>query len=189
MAFQDTLAELRQDPSVAKLEAGQRLSSAGQTARKTERSLVTSKVATGSGGINTAALSRDTGSTRLAARSIEQVKSPVKAESAGDARSAAKNKLAGRTDEEIQLIFDRNKTAIYNLYNRALRTNPSLQGKVVVKLTIAPNGQVTDIRVVSSELDDNDLERKLTLRIKRFDFGAKAVAGTTISYTMDFFPS
>lgn len=134
-------------------------------------------------------MSRDTGSTQLAARSVEQVKSPVKTVNTKESWREGTTKLAGRTDEEIQLIFDRNKTAIYNLYNRALRTNPALKGKVVVKLTIAPDGQVTDIRVMSSELGDDALERKLMLRIKRFDFGAKAVAATTINYTMDFFPS
>ena len=43
--------------------------------------------------------------------------------------------------------------------------------------------------MVSSELDDPSLERKLVLRIKRFDFGASQVAETTIRYTIDFFPS
>ncbi len=188
MAFQDTLAELRQDSAIAKLESSKQLTSAGQTARTTERSLVTSKLAKGSGGINTAALSRDTGATELVGRSVEKVKSPVKPET-GKSRSNDKNRLAGRTDEEIKLVFDRNKSAIYNLYNRALRANPSLRGTLVIRLTIAPSGEVTSVQLVSSELGDDSLERKLVLRIKRFDFGAKAVAATTVKYTIDLFPS
>ncbi|GAB4358476.1 MAG: hypothetical protein Kow006_26940 [Gammaproteobacteria bacterium] len=189
MAFRDTLAELRQDPSVAKLAGGKRLTTAGKTARKTERSMVTSRVGRSSGGINTARLSRDTGSTQLATRSTEQLKAPTSLKKAAQSKKARQGKLATRTDEEIQLVFDRNKTAIYNLYNRALRTNPAMKGKVVIRLTISPDGKVTNISIVSSELGDQKLERKLVLRVKRFRFEPKNVAATTLNYTMDFFPS
>ena len=188
MAFRDTLAELRQDPSVAKLDGGKRLSTAGKTARKTERSIVTSKVGNSSGGIDAAALSRDTGSTQLATRTTEKLEAPTELKRAAKKRNRS-GKLASRTDEEIQLVFDRNKTAIYNLYNRALRTNPAMRGKVVIRLTISPDGSVTGIEVVSSELGDKKLERKLALRVKRFRFQPKNVASTTLNYTMDFFPS
>lgn len=188
MAFRDTLADLRQDPSVAKFEGGKRLTTAGKTARKTERSMVTSKVGKSSGGINTARLSRDTGSTQLATRSTEKLRSPTSLKKAAK-KKPRPGKLVSRTDEEIQLVFDRNKTAIYNLYNRALRSNPAMKGKVVIKLTIAPDGRVTKISIVSSELEDKKLERKLVLRVKRFQFLPKNVAATTINYTMDFFPS
>lgn len=189
MAFRDALADLREDPSVAKLEGGERLSTAGKTARKTERSMVTSKVGSSSGGINTASLSRDTGSTQLATRSTEQLKAPATLQKTAQQKKTRDGKQASRTDEEIQLVFDRNKTAIYNLYNRALRTNPAMKGKVVIRLTIAPDGEVTSISVVSSELEDEKLERKLVLRVKRFKFESKNVASTTFNYTMDFFPS
>jgi hypothetical protein len=45
---------------------------------------------------------------------------------------------ASRSIEEIKLVFERNKGAIYALYNRALRDDPALQGKVVLELKIAP---------------------------------------------------
>ncbi len=86
-------------------------------------------------------------------------------------------------------MFDRNKAAINNIYNRALRANPTLRGKVVFRLTIAPSGELTRVEVVSSELRDAALERKLVLHIKRITFAAKDVAATTLNYTMDFFPS
>jgi TonB family protein len=96
---------------------------------------------------------------------------------------------ASRSIEDIKLIFDRNKGSIYTLYNRALRDDPTLQGKVVVKLTIAPSGQVLDCQLVSSELRSPDLERKLLVRIKQFDFGARAVDTMVVTYPIDFLPS
>ena len=53
---------------------------------------------------------------------------------------------ASRSIEEIKLVFERNKGAIYAIYNRALREEPSLQGKVVLELKIAPSGEVVDVQ-------------------------------------------
>jgi protein TonB len=86
-------------------------------------------------------------------------------------------------------VFDRNKAAIYALYNRALRDNPQLQGKVVVQLTIAPTGEVTDCKILSSELKSDDLERKLVARIKMFRFDDKDVELITTTKPIEFFPA
>ena len=186
LAMQDSLADLR-DQSVDELRGAKRLSNNGSSARKTERALITSKVGSGSQGIRTAAMSRDTGSTRLAARTATKVKSSI---STTSANSKHKNrKTASRSIEEIQIVFDRNKSSIYSLYNRALRKDPTLQGKLVLSLTIAPSGKVTKIDLVSSELADADLERKLVQRIKMFNFGAKQVDAVTLTYPIDFLPA
>ena len=42
-------------------------------------------------------------------------------------------------------------------------------------MTIAPSGDVTDVRLVSSELGDPELERKLVARVKMFKFETKDV--------------
>jgi len=194
LAMRDSLKALRAEPSAGKLSQGP-LSVAGNDAPKTERSLLTAKVGDGSGGINTSRLSRDTGGgggNGLGGRNVAQVASPIgttDARGAGAGASGNRNKRAGRTDEEIQLVFDRNKSAIYALYNRALREKPTLQGKLVLRLTIAPSGEVLNIGIVSSDLRDADLEQKLTLRVKRFDFGAKDVDTVTVTYPIEFFPS
>ena len=89
----------------------------------------------------------------------------------------------------MRLVFERNKGSIYAIYNRALRDEPGLQGKVVLKLVIAPSGAVVDLRVVSSELKMPDVESKLLARIRTFDFGAKDVNEMSITYPLDFLPS
>ncbi|MDP1690710.1 MAG: TonB family protein, partial [Burkholderiaceae bacterium] len=96
---------------------------------------------------------------------------------------------ASRSIEEIKLVFERNKGAIYALYNRALRDEPALQGKVVVELKISPAGEVIGCRVVSTELKTPELEQKLVARIRQFDFGAKDVDAMVVSWPVDFLPS
>ena len=83
------------------------------------------------------------------------------------ARRSGSSGKASRSREEIELVFDRNKGAIFALYNRALRRDPSLEGKLVLRLTIAPNGTVTMCEIVSSELGDEELERETAQATQR----------------------
>jgi protein TonB len=159
-------------------------------AERNERSMITSSAGTASGGINTAAMSRNTGGTSIAGRNTTRVASPVAGigDPGGASRSGSSGR-ASRSREEIELVFDKNKGAIFALYNRALRKDPSLEGKLVLRLTIAPNGQVTMCEVISSELDDEELERKLVQRVKLFRFDAKDVEAITTTKPIDFFPA
>lgn len=186
LALQDSLADLRDQP-VDELRGARRLSNNATTARKTERSLITSKVGGASAGINTSRLSRDTGSTTLMARTATVVKSSIVKASLN--KKTRKGRNASRSYEDIQIVFDRNKGAIFSLYNRALRSDPSLQGKMVISLTIAPSGKITHIKLISSELGDPELEKKLLRRIKMFNFGAKQADDVTITYPIDFLPA
>jgi periplasmic protein TonB len=160
------------------------------------RSMITSNATGGSGGINTAAYSRDTGGGGLAGRATTLVEGVAGGGGGGGPGGGTGGSLsrggdgkASRSIEEIRLVFERNKGAIYAIYSRALRDDPTLQGKIVLELKIAPSGQVLDCKIVSSELKDTDLERKLLVRIKQLDFGAKDVALMVVTYPIDFLPS
>jgi outer membrane biosynthesis protein TonB len=96
---------------------------------------------------------------------------------------------ASRSLEEIRLVFERNKGAIYAIYNRALRDDPGLQGKLVLQLKIAPSGNLESVVVLNSELKSPELESKLLARIRSFDFGAKDVDTMVVSWPLDFLPS
>ena len=160
-------------------------------AERNERSMITSSAGAASGGINTASMSRNTGGTTIAGRNTTRVDSPVAGigQPGGSASRSGSSGKASRSREEIELVFDKNKGAIFALYNRALRQDPSLEGKLVLRLTIAPNGQVTMCEVVSSELNDAELERKLVQRVKLFRFEAKDVEAITTTKPIDFFPA
>ena len=190
MPFAEDLADLVDQDLLDKVENDRQLSASVGEAVRNERSMITSKVGTASRGINTASMSRNTGGTGIAGRSTTKVASPVAGIGpAGGARRTGSSGKASRSREEIELVFDKNKGAIFALYNRALRVDPSLEGKIVLRLTIAPNGAVTLCEIVSSELGDVDLERKLVQRIKLFRFEAKDVEPITTTKPIDFFPA
>ena len=190
MPFAADLADLVDQELLDKVADDRELSASVGEAVRNERSMITSKVGTASTGINTAAMSRNTGGSGIAGRSTTQVKNPVAGIGpAGGASRTGTSGKASRSREEIELVFDKNKGVIFALYNRALRNDPSLEGKVVLRLTIAPNGQVTLCEVVSSELGNPDLENKLVQRIKLFRFEAKDVEAITTTKPIDFFPA
>jgi len=97
---------------------------------------------------------------------------------------------ASRTDEEIQIVFDRYKSAFYRDYNRTLRINPTLQGKMVLRLTIEPDGSVSMCQLQSTDMDAPDLVTQVVNRVKTINFGPKdGVQAVTISYPIDFLPA
>jgi len=194
LAFSDQLADLREESAMPAVGGIHQLSQNGGQATAPQRSIITSGATQGSGGINTAALSRGTGGSGLGGRSTTQVQSSAaeakrNATAQSSGKGKGKNYKGNRTREEIQTVFDQNKGAVYALYNRALRSDPTLRGKVVLELTIAPDGRVIDCRIVSSELNDSNLEKKLISRVKLFKFAAKDVDTTVVSYPIDFLPS
>ncbi len=190
LALKDSLADLRQNSVATSMKETRALSHAGGQASRTERAVLTSGTTKSSGGIQTASMSRNTGGGALAGRATTQVHSPTGNAPAATVGGKGKGeRQAGRSIEEIQMVFDRNKGAIYSVYNRALRKDPTLQGKVVLQLTIAPSGKVTACKLVSSELHDAALGTKISRRVKLFDFGAKDVETVTITYPSDFLPA
>lgn len=188
LPFAEALADLRSNEAVASVISNSQLSQGSGIAKRTQRAVITSKVAGGSDGIRTSGFSRDTGGGGLNGRDTTTVVSTIGVGGGGGGGSG-RGGAAGRSLEEIEMVFDRNKGAIFALYNRALRKDPALQGKLVLRLTISPDGQVTFCEVVSSELGDAELERKLVMRVKMFRFEAKDVAPFTATKPIDFFPA
>lgn len=200
LAMADQLAELR-DQSLQGLDASRPVSTsrltaqAGTGATGGSSAAFADSASRGSSGIG----STGTGDERrtqsgagLGSRRTTVVEKPVGMGPDKTKPGQDGDKLfAGRTLEEIQLTFDRNKGAFYAIFNRAMRENPNIgQGKIVVSITIAPNGMVTDCKVVSSSFNDADLERKIVQRVMLLNFGPKDVPPFTYpNYPINFMPS
>ena len=87
-------------------------------------------------------------------------------------------------------MFDRHKAALYRLYNRELRRDPTLQGQMVLRLTIEPDGSVSLCELQSTDMKAPQLSAQVVERVRTFDFGAKeGVLALTILYPIDFLPA
>jgi hypothetical protein len=186
LAFQDDLSEMRDSVDVDTLNQAQ-LHRGQSSAATTERSIVTSDLAASSGGIETSALSLDAGGPALSGRETTRVQSTIasKVSKSGESQSG---RLGGRSDESIRLVMDDNKGAIFSIYNRSLRKDPLLQGRLVFEMVIDPSGSVAQITLVSSELADPALTSKILSRISLINFGADDVNSTRVNYSLDFLP-
>jgi periplasmic protein TonB len=185
----DQLAALR-DVDLDKFQKNQQKTTDPGDVSVVSRNIISSKVGGTSGGINAPTSSGlAAGSGSLRGIYTTQVKDPNMGASGQGATRAGGSGKASRSADEIALVFTRNKGAIDAMYARALRDNPALQGKVVLELTIAPSGDITAARIVSSDLGDKEFESKLLARIRLFKFDAKDVATLTATKPIDFFPA
>jgi protein TonB len=198
LALADQFADLR-DHNLTQLDSSRPLrsseSAGGGDTSNDATAAFSSSAANGSGGITTntpGSGQRYPNGTKLDARRTTTVKSPV-----GFGRDTSRpgesgdKLIAGRSIEEIQLTFDRSKAAFYAIFSRAQRDSPGMgAGKIVVSLTIAPDGSVTDCKLVSSSFGDPGLEGKIVQRVKLLNFGAKDVPVFTYpNYPINYLPS
>ncbi len=193
LAFRDKLESIKETPIVASLGAKAQINTDDSAARP-DRSMLTTNAPGTSGGIKLAALSRSVGGGTGDARGAVQGSALTRASSGIRAAGPGNRPLSSgpgpsRTDEEIQIVFDRYKSALYRLYNRELRNDPTLQGKMILRLTIEPDGSVSFCQLHSTDMNAPDLSAQVVGRVKTFDFGAKEVPAVTIVYPIDFLPA
>jgi hypothetical protein len=208
LAFKDSFKDLMDETPVAKLGTEARLSRstprvAGQAVA--QRSLVAMQAQGGaSGGIGNAGISRNIGNgnvDRLGGSGVGKgggygngtgfVTASSSIAGVGESsRPLSDGPGPGRTDEEIQIVFDRYKAALYRIYNRELRKDPTLRGKILLRISIETSGAVSLCKVESTDLASPELVVKIVARIKRFNFGPKeGVPKMTILYPIDFLPA
>jgi TonB family protein len=189
LASLDDLAALRDQVDLDKFAKNQPKTTDPGDVSVVQRSLITSKAGGTSGGISAPTSSGlAAGSGSLNGIRTAQIKDPTLAGGQPSSRPGGSGK-ASRGSDEIALVFTKNKGAIDAMYARALRDNPALEGKVVLEITIAPSGDISAARIVSSELKDPEFEAKLLARIRLFKFEPKDVAPLTATKPIDFFPA
>jgi hypothetical protein len=195
LAFREKLAQIKEAAVVPRLGSQARINNAnGSSGLRPERSMLTTNAPGSSGGIRLASLSRDFGADGGGVRGPMQGTALTQASSSIDAIGPGERPLSdgpglARTDEEIQIVFDRYKSALYRLYNRELRKDPTLQGQMVLRLTIEPNGSVSFCQLHSTDMKAPELVAQVVDRVRTFDFGAKEVPAITIVYPIDFLPA
>jgi hypothetical protein len=194
LAFREKFAGLQEDQALARLGSQAQINNSGDSG-PVERAMLTTNAPGSSGGINLASLSRGVGGSGgnggMARVQVTRVTSGI----GGIGKPGADRPLSGdsvsasRTDEEIQIIFDRYKAALYRLYNKELRKDPALRGQMVLKLTIEPDGSVSFCALQASDMNAPELSAQVVDRVKTINFGAKDVSAITILYPIDFLPA
>lgn len=178
----------------AQVKASIKQGDQGKVAAGHSADILTAGASDGSGGVDAGKYATRAGDSQLGAVDLTAARAALAA--SDEAFEEIKGKTDGKTqdranghlrsEEEISLVFDRHKSQLQSLYNRARRSNPGLRGKLVLAITILPDGSVSAVKVLSSELSDTSLVQKLIARIKNFQFGARDVAVATVTYPIEF---
>jgi hypothetical protein len=215
LAFKEKFASLSQDKVAPRLGAEARHGAADDVGRPSSRSMLATNAPGSSGGINLASLNRSvgggggggggggnggggiggsgaggSGGGGMQGVPVARATSAIASIAGSDRPKARSGPGPSRTDEEIQIVFDRYKASFYRLYNRELRNNPTLKGQMVLRLTIEPDGSVSMCALQSSDMDAPDLAVQVVSRVRSMNFGAKeGVLAVTIVYPIDFLPA
>ena len=153
---------------------------------------ITVNATRGSGGVDASQYAtRASGATTLSTAELASAQAALDASAEAFAKTDVDARNANpraRSEEEVTLVFDRHKGQLQGIYNRARRSNPTLKGKLVLAVTIEPDGSVSGVKVVSSELKDQALVDSLLARIRNFQFGERKVDRITVNYPIEFLP-
>ncbi|MBE0500575.1 MAG: AgmX/PglI C-terminal domain-containing protein [Desulfuromonadales bacterium] len=201
LAFKNSFEELIEETPVAGLGSQARLSKGpgtgtGSGGPRASRSLVAIQGKSGSGGISNVTVSRsisngESGTAgKIGNAGFARVESAVAGLQEEAGRKVSDGPGPARTDEEIQIVFDRYKSTLYRIYNKELRKDPALRGKILLRLTIDPEGMVASCTVEKTDLASSGLVAAIVERVRKFNFGPKkGTPKTTILYPIDFLPA
>ena len=203
LAFRDKLASLAKETPGPRLGKDARYSDAVDRGQNSSPSALTTNAPGSSGGIDASSLRRSVGGGGGGSFpgvggggpgghgvGLEPGRATSPIAPGGDRPLARGGAGPARTDEEIQIVFDRYKAQFYRLYNRELRKDPTLKGQMVLKLTIEPDGSVSMCKLQSSDMNAPALADQVVAIVLTINFGAKeGVQALTISYPIDFLPA
>jgi|GEM_PF-6683188 len=97
------------------------------------------------------------------------------------------SKLSGRTN--FNQVMGEAKNALYTAYEYALNDDPTMIGDVVVRVSVSPSGLVSDVALISSELNNSSLETRLLSLIRKLDFKSGNYNFFQGQYTYSFSPA
>jgi len=92
-----------------------------------------------------------------------------------------------RSPEKITKVLMLHNRAIQDCYKQALKRNPKLKGKVVIRFTVTTNGTVNNADILNSTINVDKMKQCILRRVKRWnDFGYCDSALGDLSYRQTY---
>jgi len=78
--------------------------------------------------------------------------------------------LASRTQESIQRVTDLEGKRLKHVFENWLKRDPTLHGELKIKFVILPSGEVANVSIVSSTMNNSEFDENIVRYIKRWTF-------------------
>lgn len=89
----------------------------------------------------------------------------------------------GKIDKaEVANVFRRRLTAIRYCYEKQLKLNQNLEGKITIRFTIGPAGRITTISVVENSTGDSSIGSCIVSKVQTWRFSPPEEGSVTFSY-------
>lgn len=191
-AMKDDLFAMR-DAFEVKPASTTKLNKATTTEVKVQRKLLASTANTQSAKLSAASTTNTVVSDELSTRNTQQVRlseeEVLASTDTAEAEILAAQKSGQRSEVVLRRTLEANKSRLYARYNRALRKDPFLKGKVLFEIEILPSGKVSKVTIKSSELNNAKLERQLTIILRAIKFSSEKVGTIVTIWSIDFLPN
>ncbi len=135
----------------------------------------------GSGGIDDFLSSMDDEVEEVTLKKKARVNLSTAEKKSGDAEA-----LGYRSDQSVMSVVNSRMGRITWLYEKYLKRQPNLRGKVSVEFTIAANGFVTSVRILESTVNHSQLESDIVNLVKRLKFDPIPSGATTFVFPFHF---
>ena len=96
---------------------------------------------------------------------------------------------AKRDNDAINAIVSSHKASIRMSYEKYLKRDPTLAGKITVRFTIASSGSIALVTVVDNTTGNRDLEQEIIRKIRMWHFEEIPDGDVTVTYPFVFAPA
>ena len=91
-----------------------------------------------------------------------------------------------RSASDIMKVVRQRTPGLRHIYNKHLKKNPGFQGKVTLRFTIAPGGEILNITVVSSTTNYGVFDNEIREAVGRWTFTKIKSGNTTVTIPLTF---
>jgi TonB family protein len=94
--------------------------------------------------------------------------------------------VGARNEQSLYKVLSQNIGRLQYIYEKFLKTNPDIRGKVEVEVTINPDGRIANVVVLSSEIPLQEFQQQIRDAIRRWKYEAIAQGQMKVVYPIVF---
>jgi TonB family protein len=96
---------------------------------------------------------------------------------------------AKRDNSAINVVVASHKASIRMSYEKYLKRDPALAGKVTVRFTISASGSVTAVTIMENTTNNGELEQEIIRKVRMWRFETIPEGDVTVTYPFVFTPA